>query len=206
MKKLTAMVAIAASLLTFATKASAEDDIPINGPAQVSVPEPEELPITGSAVASQPSERIVTWNRTVMVNSLPYSHGDIDTAITAFELVTAERGWSPAETRAWIPFMQGVIGRESGGCWNVYFGQRAGEGCSVSGRPRGSAAGFGQVIYASNTFLCAKDGICSKHAITASPWNSMTSVVSLVERSGKGPWCYTASLRAGRLCRIAPAR
>lgn len=171
---------------------AAPADLDIDGPAEAGA-----QPISASRLA--PPEDPVQ-----VVNSLPYGFMDLDTATDAFHRVTASRGWSLDHIAAWTPFVRSIIARESKGCPGVRYGQSAGPNCQISGRARGTAAGFGQVIYKSNRYLCGQEGLCSHWDIIASPWNSMTALVALIEHSGKHPWCYTASLKRGSICRSAP--
>lgn len=140
------------------------------------------------------------------VNSLPYQFRDIDTAIEAFQHVTAARGWTLQSIAAWQPFVRAVIARESGGCPNVLRGAvPTGDGCQLARQGRFTDSGFGQVLMSVNgRWLCASEGLCSKWDVVASPWNSMTALVAVIERTSGGAYCYTAKLRRLPMCRNRP--
>ena len=160
------------------------------------------------------------------VNSLTYTWQDPQPAMIAWRTVTAARGWAEADIEAWAPFVQAVMARESGFCPNVRRGARIDvwEGCVIARQGRHSDSGFGQVLmgypskrgwyYPSDggvwrlhenaSYLCPQEGICTPDEAIATAWNSMTVLVALVERAGNGPWCYTAKLRRGAVCKLAP--
>jgi hypothetical protein len=160
------------------------------------------------------------------VNSLTYTWQDPQPAMIAWRTVTAARGWDPAVSASWEPFVQAVMARESGFCPNLRRGARVDvwEGCHVARQGGHSDSGFGQVLmgypnkrgwyrpvnggtwnlHENASYLCPQEGICSPDEAIASPWNSMTILVALVERAKAGPWCFTARLRRGAVCRLAP--
>lgn len=143
----------------------------------------------------------------VIVNQLPYEWMNLDPAVDAFHLVTAFRGWPLEDIAAWTPFVREVMARESGGCWNVLRGAIVSiwEGCVLSRQGRYTDSGFGQVLMSVHkSWLCPQEGLCSPAAVVASPWTSMTAFVALIERAGRQGWCYTAKLRRGRVCQLAP--
>jgi hypothetical protein len=145
------------------------------------------------------------------VNAIPYAWGLSDPAMQAFELVARQRGWADTAIEQWKPFVNGVMQRESAWCYNVRRGALSaapGIDCSLAVQGPHTDSGFGQVTpvhYAPGHWMCAQEGLCSANQIVESPWNSMIAFVSLVEHSGRQPWCYTARLRAGPACRVAPA-
>ena len=160
------------------------------------------------------------------VNTLTYTWQDPVPAMIAWRTVTATRGWDPATIEAWAPFVQAVMGRESGYCWNTRRGARIDvwEGCHVARQGGHSDSGFGQVLmgypnkrgwylpvnggvwglHENASYLCPQEGLCQPNDVIASPWASMTALVALVERAGRQPWCWTAKLRKGAVCRLAP--
>lgn len=144
-----------------------------------------------------------------VVNSLTYNYGDPVPAMQAFAIVATARGWSLEQIDQWSNFAQRVMKRESGFCYNLRRGALIGnkQGCVMSKQGPYQDSGFGQLIslhYAPGEWLCVQENICSAEEIISNPWNSMTAFVALIERNGKQPWCYTASLRAGSICRNAP--
>ncbi len=160
------------------------------------------------------------------VNSLTYTWQDPQPAMIAWRTVTAERGWDPDVSASWEPFVQAVMARESGFCPNLRRGARVDvwEGCHLARQGGHSDSGFGQVLmgypnrrgwyppveggswglHENASYLCPEEGLCTPEDVIGSPWNSMTALVALVERAGNGPWCYTARLRGGSVCRLAP--
>ena len=144
-----------------------------------------------------------------LVNGMTYAYGEAYPAMIAFDLVTKSRGWSDSDIAAWSPFAQAIMGRESGFCPNVRRGARIGQawGCVLSRQGTHEDSGFAQLIrieYGPGTWVCTHEGICSSEDVIATPWNSMTAFVSLLEHSGRGPWCYTKKLIRGWQCRLAP--
>lgn len=146
------------------------------------------------------------------VNSLPYSHNYAEPALEAFRLVAAYRGHDEAWIKAWTPFVNDILLLESGYCWNVKRGvvmANGGKNCAIKKQGKHSDSGFGQLIrlhYKPGAWLCTQEGLCSSDAIVANPWNSMTAVVALVERSGSQPWCFSAWARRYHNCNLAPDR
>lgn len=147
----------------------------------------------------------------------PEAHMRMDgtAAMQSFRSVTCYRGWDPALTAAWEPFVYDVVIKESNGCFNVrrapIFAAGTGWGDScvdtlVRNRTT-EDAGYGQVTYAGwgpRGVVCQRTGLCSAEQIIASPWNSMLAVVVLIEANGRFPWCYSASARAFHRCGLAP--
>lgn len=139
------------------------------------------------------------------VNSLPYALNDSGPAVAAFQIVAADRGWTQADIDAWTPFVRNVMARESRFCPGAIYGMNAQADCTPTGRPKGSAAGFGQILMRVNgSWLCPQEGLCDRWAVVSSPYASMTALVATVERGGRGPWCYSSRLRNGSVCRSAP--
>lgn len=138
-----------------------------------------------------------------------HAYGDFTAPAQEFRAVTCERGWDPGTTEAWIPFIEDVIMKESGGCWNIRRGGRVGEpqGCVLSRQGRHSDSGYGQVIGIHwRGWLCAQEGLCSADDVVATPHSSMTALVALVERSGSHGWCWNAWARRFHRCGLAPDR
>ena len=148
------------------------------------------------------------------VDSLPYAFTVAAPALEAFRAVTKDRGWSEADTERWVPFITDVMAGESGFCPNVRRGARmSGVGCELAVKRgkvqqgKGSDSGFGQLIrlhYKPGAWLCVQEGLCSAEAIIATPYDSMTALVALVERSGGQPWCYNAWARRYHKCSLVP--
>lgn len=164
---------------------------------------------TAATVALKPAVRMPSISPVGKINSLVYSYGNAAPAAQAFRAVATARHWTPASIRLWEPFVLGVARRESGFCYNVRRGVVLANptGCVIKRQGTHSDSGFGQLIsihYKPGAWLCTQEHLCSAEAIISTPWNSMTALVALVERSGRQPWCYTASLRAKSLCRSAP--
>lgn len=157
-----------------------------------------------------PSEEPATSHVDVReyVNGLPYAFGVAEPALEAFRAVTADRNWPAGDAERWIPFITDVMAKESGFCWNVRGGARmTNVGCGIRRQGRGSDSGFGQLIslhYKPGRWLCAQEGLCSSAAIIANPYDSMTALVALVERSGGRPWCYSAWARRYHKCSLVP--
>lgn len=174
--------ALAALCITFITTGSACDDV-IQQTARLKSGVTTELVLT-------PDE---------------YHINDPAPAMALFQIVTSDRGWSQADIDAWSPFAQAVMAREARFCPGVIYGQSADANCNVRGRPKGTAAGFGQILMRVNgSWLCGQEGLCDRWAVVASPYASMTAFVATIERGGRGPWCYTTKLRRGRVCHLAP--
>lgn len=142
---------------------------------------------------------------TDQVNNLPYSINDPGPAMQAFRIVAADRGWTQDNIEAWAPFVQATMKTESQFCPSVIYGQHADSDCDVRGRPKGSAAGFGQVLMrVHGKWMCGQEGLCDRWAVVATPYDSMTALVALIERSGAGPWCYRGSHHRTGSCRLVP--
>lgn len=144
----------------------------------------------------------------IAVNTETYNFADPVPAQFAFATVAHWRGWSDADVAGWTPFVTTIMGRESGFCPNVRRGVRfadGGRGCAIARQGRFTDSGFGQVLMSVNgRWLCAQEGLCTPDDVIATPWNSMTALVALIERSGASPWCYTAKLRLRWECRHHP--
>lgn len=160
--------------------------------------------------ACDPTSVPIPTESEILVNTQTYTWGDPRPAMTAWRLVTAERGWNQADIEAWAPFVEGVMARESGFCPNVLRGAKIVvlEGCVIARQGTHSDAGFAQTIglwyRGPNALLCRQEGLCSAGAIISTAWNSMTAFVAVVEHSGSNPWCWTPRLRRGAVCRLAP--
>lgn len=155
-----------------------------------------------------------------------FNWGDPAPALQAWRVITRERGWNESDILAWQPFVEKVMARESGFCPNVRRGARIDilEGCIIAKQGTHSDSGFGQVLmgypgkrgwyrpenggkwglHENASFLCPEEGICTPEEVVSDPRKSMTVLVALIERSGRQPWCYTARLRNGAVCRSAP--
>lgn len=142
------------------------------------------------------------------VNGLPYAFTVAEPALEAFRAVAADRGWASEDIESWVPFITDVMANESGFCWNVKGGAKmANVGCEIRKQGRGSDSGFGQLIslhYKPGRWLCEQEGLCSSAAIIDNPYDSMTALVALVERSGGQPWCYNAKARRYHKCSLVP--
>lgn len=133
-----------------------------------------------------------------------YNMDDPEPAMKAFVAVAGCRGWTTAQIDSWRTAISDIMHFESHYCPNVLGGAVIGQkaGCILKRQGTRSDAGFGQLIsihYRHTTpgtgWLCDQEGLCSKWDIIASPWNSMTALVALVERSGTAGWCYNRSAR-----------
>jgi hypothetical protein len=135
------------------------------------------------------------------VNTKQYNYGDPVPALEAFRIVTAQRGWTPEQIASWERAITNIMMGESGFCPNVLRGVRIGnpQGCVISRQGRYGDAGFGQLIGLHyrypNGWLCKQEKLCSKWDIIATPYNSMTALVALIERSGTQGWCFNAWAR-----------
>lgn len=142
------------------------------------------------------------------VNGLPYAFGVAEPALEAFRAVTADRNWPAGDAERWVPFITDVMAKESGFCWNVKGGARMNNvGCGIQRQGRRSDSGFGQLIslhYKPGRWLCTQEGLCSSAAIIATPYDSMTALVALVERSGGHPWCFNSWARRYHKCSLVP--
>lgn len=129
------------------------------------------------------------------VNRLPYLHFDLAPAMEAYRVVADARGWSPAVIERWAPFVLDVMAKESGGCWNLLGGAVMvfpQPGCEIARQGRGEDAGVGQVTSAGwgrGGAVCELAGLCSREAVIASPWSSVTAMLVLMEAHGRYAWC-----------------
>lgn len=147
-----------------------------------------------------------------IVNTQPYTYGNMEPVHYAYEQVAEWRGWTPEQIegrRAWL--IDNVVMGESGGCWMIFGGtlyNDFGDPCTQPHRVgRKSDAGFGQVtpaLYGRNATLCKRDGLCSKHDVVRSAWDSMNAMVAAYEYHGSFPWCWNAGARAYHNCKAAP--
>lgn len=140
----------------------------------------------------------------VVVNGLPYTYKDQGPVLTAFRVVAASRGWSEGDIESWVTAVDDITYKEAQSCWNLRAGAsfaNGGAGCAVGRQGRGSAAGFGQITNVIRPITCELAGICSIADTIASPWNSMMSMVVMIEASGVSPWCYDSFSR--RFHRVA---
>lgn len=146
-----------------------------------------------------------------IVNGLPYEHFNPAPAMEAFRIVAGVRGWSAEKIAAWSPFAEDVMRIESAFCWNRLRGDEMVpySMCVQVRQGPHTDAGFGQVTpiagYRSDLWMCQDHGICSKWEIIQDPWHSMYSMVLLMERDGKFPWCYDARARRLHDCGLAPS-
>jgi hypothetical protein len=127
------------------------------------------------------------------VNGLRYSYRAKEPVVLAFRAVTAQRGWSTAQTRSWETAMWDIALKEAQGCWNVRYGARFahhdGRGCVLS-RSGSGAAGYGQITKVALGPSCERVGICTQAGVVASPYHSMRALVATIEANGVRPWCY----------------
>ena len=195
--------AIAAGLVTIALLSGAScDDLPVA----------PYVPTETAEVEQSPQDK---------VNSLPYEFMNAGPALEAFLIVTKARGWPEGDPEKWIPFVNDVMAKESGYCWNLRRGAKPnGDGCNGKQGVH-SDSGFGQVLmgypnrkawrhggtsWKNNehaAWLCGQEGLCRPEDVVASPWNSMVALVALIERSGGGAWCYAAA-RGYHNCKLVP--
>lgn len=163
-----------------------------------------------TAVPTQLPQRVwspdeIRFFTILAVNGQQYNYGDPAPAMYAFKKVAKMRGWTKAERLSWRTAVQDIMRFESGFCPNVLGGAVIGntQGCVLARQGSRSDSGFGQLIsihyipasaYGSG-WLCYQEKLCSKWDIIASPWNSMTALVALIERSGVQPWCYNSEAR-----------
>lgn len=144
-----------------------------------------------------------------IVNNIVYIHSDPAPAMQAFAIVATARGWSQEQITSWSTFASDVMYRESRYCYNVRRGAVIDQayGCVLEKQGPYQDSGFAQLIathYNPGKWLCEQENLCSAEDIISTPWNSMTSFVALLERSGRQPWCYSDSLKALSRCRNAP--
>lgn len=138
------------------------------------------------------------------INSATYNYDDSGPAMVAAEAVAQCRGWSDAQFNSWKIALRDVMRFESGFCYNIINGASlaSGAGCQLRRQGGHGAAGFGQLVSihyqlgaGEHGWLCREESLCSKWDIVATPWNSMTALLALIERSGTSGWCYSASAR-----------
>lgn len=158
------------------------------------------IEVDGSITPAPPDSRD-------QVNALPYNHGDTAVVLTAFRLVTADRGWTPEQTASWETAVADIVHLEAGDCWNIRnggyrFARWDGAGCELS-RNGGGAAGYGQITSVIFHIPCNAVGLCDRYAITATPYDSMLALVSLIEYKSdvRGFYCYNSYAR--RFHRVA---
>jgi hypothetical protein len=184
--------------------------------------DPNDVAKIASSISAEDSASDVS-----IVNSLPYSFGDSDTAVRAFVIVARHRGWQDQDIQKWIPFAAAIMNRESGNCPLVRRGVKLannGLNCEIAKQGKHSDSGIGQIIagypfkgswvrpvnggswglYENAAWLCPQENLCSPDEIIASPWTSFTAFVAMIERAGSSPYCYTAKLRRTATCRNAP--
>lgn len=134
------------------------------------------------------------------INAQTYNYTDPAPAMDAFRVVARCRGWNQAQIDSWAVALEDIMRFESGFCPNILGGARIAQsdGCVVGRQGRRGDAGFGQLIslhYRPGAWLCNEEGLCSKWDVIATPQNSMTALLALVERSGTQGWCFNASAR-----------
>lgn len=163
-----------------------------------------------TAVRIDPPETTLPFDPVAYVNSLAYEHMNPEPAMEAFRVVATAHGWTPEAIERWAPFVYDVMIKESGFCWNVLRGPvlKDALGCTLTKQGFGDDAGFGQVTYdgwGPRGAACLDYGLCSKWEVIASPWNSMTAMLALMEDSGRFPWCWDAGARAYHNCALLGA-
>jgi hypothetical protein len=192
------VIAAAATLSIIAT-----DSVGAATIAQVS---PSVVQLSATKPTTNFSSAEIRYMQAVHVNTMTYNYNDSAPALEAFRIVTAHRGWTNEEIASWEVAVTDIMRGESGFCPNLLRGARLAKanGCVLSRQGRHSDAGFGQLIgihyklSSKNSgagWLCRQEGLCSKWDIIATPWNSMTALVAMVERSGVQPWCFNAKAR-----------
>lgn len=134
------------------------------------------------------------------VNSFTYTYKVGDAAMQAYRLVAADRGWSPAQISSWEIAIDDIMRKESGYCWNLrrgaVFAYYDGRGCVLKRQGAHSDSGFGQLISIWRPVTCRRANVCTTDATVASPWNSMSALLAVIEESGVGPWCYSSYARS----------
>jgi hypothetical protein len=154
----------------------------------------------------------IKYLEVLKVNSMVYNHDDPVPAMAAYRIVARHRGWTPSQIKSWETAIANIMMGESGFCPNVLRGAVLAnpKGCVLKRQGRYSDAGFGQLIgihYRLSKknpgagWLCREEGLCSKWQIINSPYQSMTALLALIERSGTKGWCYNRAAR--RYHRIA---
>lgn len=173
------------------------------------VDEPSVLVVRPAPQAAHAEVRLtpqqVRYLSILHVNNIVYIHGTGAPAMEAFRIVATQRGWTPQEIKSWEIAIANIMMGESGFCPNVLGGATIAKpvGCVIKKQGRYSDAGFGQLIgihyrhtRPGTGWLCDQERLCSKWDIIASPWNSMTALLALIERSGTRGWCYNSWARS----------
>ena len=138
------------------------------------------------------------------INALTYNYGDPVPAMDAAQAVARCRGWSQEQIDSWQIALSDIMRFESGYCPNIISGARIAseQGCVLRRQGTRTDSGFGQLISihyrigrGENGWLCRQEGLCSKWDIIATPWNSMTALLAMVERSDTAGWCFSSWAR-----------
>lgn len=140
---------------------------------------------------------------------------EVEPVRQTFASVACKRGWEPERIRAWWPFIQDVVMKESMGCFNLrrapvfVRGTGWGDSCvdNLVRNRNTEDSGYGQVTrsgWGPRGVVCRQAGLCSPAQIIESPYNSMTALLVFVENNGKQPWCYSARARRFHNCSLAP--
>ena len=135
------------------------------------------------------------------------AYGNAFAAHAVYVDVATQRGWSPEAIETNWPLASAIMDRESKFCPNVRGGDQVDSQCRVTRPGRRSGhygdSGYGQVNRVHWTgWLCDQEGLCSPDDIIATPQTSMSAFLAVLERGGKGPWCWSAKLRRTALCRM----
>lgn len=209
MKKALITVAIAAIIGAVPLASSFAEDTTSTTTTTTTAPTTTTVAVspTTTTVVVKPkplTEAQVRYLSILHVNGLTYNYGDSKPALEAFRIVAKNRGWTPAQIKSWEPAITNIMMGESGFCPNVLRGAiiKNPKGCVLKKQGKHQDAGFGQLIRINykhtrpgTGWLCAQEHLCSKWEIIASPYNSMTALVALIERSGTHPWCYSSWAR-----------
>lgn len=206
----TACVAVISTMFTVTSVAAPADESTTTTSVETSIETTTtevsttttQQPTTTTQIVYTPEQ--IKYFDMVHVNRQVYSWGVAEPAMATFRTVAAYRGWSSQQIQSWETAVYDIMKGESGFCPNMLGGARLAstQGCIIARQGRRSDAGFGQLIsihYRHTTpgtgWLCKQEGLCSKWQIIATPWNSMTALLALIERSGTRGWCYNASAR-----------
>ena len=185
------------------TTTTSDSSIEITTTTTVETTATTTTPVTTTQV-TYTAEQIKYFD-VMRVNNRTYNWGDPDPAMATFRTVAKYRGWSAQQIQSWEVAVYDIMKGESGFCPNMLGGARIAktQGCIIARQGRRSDAGFGQLISIHYRYtrpgtgwLCKQEGLCSKWQIVGSPWNSMTALLALIERSGTHGWCYSRSARA----------
>ena len=141
------------------------------------------------------------------------AYGNTFAAHAVYVDVATTRGWAPEVIEANWPLVEAILARETGGsfCPNLRGGDQVDSQCRVtrSGSASGhySDSGWFQVNgvhwdVRRGGWLCRQEGYCSADDIIATPQTSMDAGLALLERGGKGPWCFSTRSRRSALCRM----